>query len=105
MGPLFAAAALFLLTGSVFVPTFIVSLVILRAPIRAFVLSATFTIGAFAGMLISLLGAALVVNRAQPEWLSTTLRIFYLGAAGVAGGVLAVWLLGKISKYPPWRRY
>ena len=43
MGPLFAAVAMLLITGSLFVPTFIVA--------------------------------------------------------------LAVYLLGKISKYPPWRRY
>jgi hypothetical protein len=104
MPPLVAAFTLFLITGGVFVPTFIVALVMLRAPLRAFTLSATFTIGAFAGILLSLLGTGLIHNRAQPEWISTTLLVFYLTAAGVAGGVLAVFLLGKLSKQPPWRR-
>jgi len=98
MGPLFVAFGWLLLTGVVFVPTFVIAIVMLHSVVRAFVLSATFTMGAFAGVLLAMFGAGLVVNRAQPEWLSGTLVVAYIAAAAIAGGVLAVFVLGKLAK-------
>jgi hypothetical protein len=105
MGPLFVAVGWMLIIGVVFVPTFVIAIVMLHSAVRAFVLSATFTMGALTGALVATFGAGLIFNRAQPEWMSATILMIYMAAVAIAGGILAVYLLGKLSKYPPWRRY
>ena len=89
----------------IFVPAFIVAVVMLGNAVRALVLAATFTAGAAAGFLPGLLLGALLLDY-HPQETSSAIYLYVFASAGaVGGGVLAVWLLGKFSKYPPWRRY
>ena len=98
------AAFLLLLIGAcLFIPTFVIAIVMLRSVTRAFVLSATFTMGALAGALVAMLGSTLI-ERADPREITELLQTIFLASGAVAGGVLALFLLGRLSKTPPWRR-
>jgi hypothetical protein len=105
MGPAFVAFGWMIVIGMAFVPVFIAAFFILRSAGRAFALAATFTAGAFAGFVgCGFLGAWLMQTRTMdPE--STAYLIAFATAGAIGGGVLAVYILGKFAKYPPWRRY
>ena len=90
--------------GMAFVPTFLVALVMLRSVWRAFVLAAAFTGGAFAAFI----GCAFVGSwllRPQMGQESEPLVWAFATAGAIGGGVLALYVLGRFSRYPPWRRY
>ncbi|HEU5134398.1 MAG TPA: hypothetical protein VFU13_04565 [Steroidobacteraceae bacterium] len=76
----------------------------LRSPWRAFVLSATFSMGAFLGGLGAFALAMSIVARRHSSSVTDLLVTLFAAAGAVAGGVIAVYLLGRLSKYPPWRR-
>jgi hypothetical protein len=104
MGPLFSAFALLVMAGSLFVPAFAVALAMVRSVRRAFVLSATFSVGALAGGLGALaLGSAVIARRHSSE-VTEMLVLLFAAAGAAAGGTLAVYLLGRVSKNPPWHR-
>jgi hypothetical protein len=105
MGPAFVAAAWMIVIGIAFVPVFIAAVVILRSVSRAFLLAATFTAGAFAGFVgCGLLGDWLMRSPITGPG-STASLVAFATAGAVGGGMLAVYLLGRFSRYPPWRRY
>jgi hypothetical protein len=98
------SAVVFLVIGAwVFVPVFVIALVMLGSALRAFVLSASFTIGGVAGLFVGLLCFALIGRQHSPDMVSL-FQTLVLAAGAMGGGVLAVFLLGKLSKYPPWKR-
>jgi len=104
MGPLFSAYVLAMLLGVVFIPLFVIALAILRSATRAFVLSSTFTMGAMIGFFLGVLAGSWLLE-VHPEQSGTLVLLFtFAGASAVAGGVIALWLLGKMSGNPPWRR-
>jgi hypothetical protein len=104
MGPAFVAFGWMIVIGLAFVPVFIAALVILRSVSRAFVLAATFTVGAFAGFVAcGLLGNWLMFSPTTGPGSETSL-IAFATAGAVGGAMLAVYLLGRFSRYPPWRR-
>lgn len=105
MGPLFSAYILAMLLGIVFIPLFVIALVMLRSSMRAFVLAATFTMGAMLGFFLGVLLASWLLHLHSQETGSLLLLLAFASASAVAGGALAVWLLGRFSKYPPWRPY
>jgi hypothetical protein len=113
MGPLVVAIGWMMIAGAVFVPVFAITLVMLRSFGRAFVLAAVFTIGVFAGAILAfLIPVALarvfewdVMRPGQPEWMTRSLMSLYFAAAAIVGGLVAALVLGRLSKYPPWRRY
>jgi hypothetical protein len=91
--------------GMAFIPVFIAAWVVLRSGWRALVLAVMFTAGALAGFVGGgLVGYSLMTtdSAGPPSFISALL---FSTAGAVAGGVLAVWLLGRFSKYPPWKRY
>ena len=88
----------------IFVPMLIIAMAVLRSPSRAFILAGTFTMGGLAGFAAGLL-AGNPIFRPHSEDLPQSVYLFsFAGLAGVAGGVLAVWLLGRISGQSLWRR-
>jgi hypothetical protein len=106
MGPLFVAVGWLMLAAVVFLPAFGVAMVMLRSVTRAFVLSAVFTIGALpGGFLAFAIPTVLHGDVPRGEVHGATPLGLYIGAAAIGGGLLAVYLLGRLSKYPPWRRY
>jgi hypothetical protein len=107
MGPAFVAVGWMIVIGCAFVPAFIAAMVMLRSVWRAFVLAATFTAGAFAGFVGGgFLGAWLMESRSvNLDTRSTTLLICFATAGAIGGGALAVYLLGRYARFPPWRRY
>jgi hypothetical protein len=105
VGPLFSTFALLVMAGSLFVPAFAVALAMVRSVRRAFVLSATFSTGALAGGLGALaLGIAMIARRHSSE-VTEMLVMTFAAAGAAAGGTIAVYLLGRLSRHPPWRRY
>ena len=104
MGPAFVAFVWMIVIGMAFVPTFIIGLFMLHFVARAFVLAAAFTGGAFAAFIAcGFLGVWLL--RTDTTWGSEAALMTFAAAGAAGGGVLGVYLLGKVSKYPPWRRY
>jgi Zn-dependent protease with chaperone function len=88
----------------IFVPMLIIAMAVLRSASRAFMLAGTFTIGGLAGFAAGLL-AGNPIFRPHSEDLPQSMYLFvFAGLAGVAGGLIAVWLLGKISGQSLWRR-
>ena len=94
----------YILAVCVFVPVMIASYVMLRSARRALRLSLVFTAGAAAGFMGTLwLGWALMRYRLG-EPTPDVLYLVLVSAGALAGGVLAVLVLGKVSKSSPWRR-
>jgi len=101
MAPLF----ILILGSSLFLPTFVIAILMLHSVARAFVLSAAFTMGALAGAIGAWLLGSLAIGRLHEAQITEALAVVFVAAGAVAGGVLAVYGLGKLSKYPPWKRY
>jgi hypothetical protein len=104
MGPLFSAYVLAMLLGVVFIPLFVIALAMLRSASRAFVLASTFTMGAMIGFFLGVLAGSWLLEIHAGQTGSLVLLFTFAGASAVAGGVIALWLLGKLSGNSPWRR-
>ena len=105
MGPAFYVIGWMTVVGMAFIPVFIAAWVVLRSGWRALVLAAMFTAGALAGFVGGgLVGYSLMTTDSAGPPPGISVLLFSIAGA-VAGGVLAVWLLGRFSKYPPWKRY
>jgi len=105
MGPAFVAAGWMIVVGMVFVPAFIASWIMLRSPLRTLALAATFCVGALAGFAGCMaLGSWLMSPHASDAPSMLWLFVFATACA-IGAGVIAVWMLGRFSRYPPWRRY
>jgi hypothetical protein len=105
MGPAFVAVAWVIVVGAAFLPVFIVALFMMHSVGRAFVLSAAFTAGALAGFVGCGVASGWLLQTRTMEFGSTALLIGFATAGAIGGGILAVYILGRFSKYPPWRRY
>jgi len=100
----FNLARSYVLAVWVFVPVFIIAVLALRSAGRALVLALTFTIGGAAGYLAALATGRALMRTPLGEPPTDAMFVVFAAAAATAGGVLAVYLLGKFSKSPPWRR-
>jgi hypothetical protein len=87
----------------VFWPTLIIAMAVLRAPMRAFVLAGTFTLGAVIGSVLSLTAAIPLIPRETGD-VRTYFVFAFVSLGAIAGGVIAVFLLGKLAGYSLWRR-
>jgi sugar phosphate permease len=105
MWPIYSIVALLLLGTVVFVPAFIIAMAMLGSAARAFVLSATFTVDGMAGFFATMLVSGLVLDTHVSDPRSLTWMFAFASAGAVGCAVLAVFLLGRLSRYPPWRRY
>jgi hypothetical protein len=104
MERLFSAYVLAMLLGIVFIPLFVIALVMMRSATRAFVLAATFTAGAMMGFFLGVLLGSWLMEVHPQESGSLLLLLAFASASAVAGGAIATWMLGKLSGNPPWRR-
>ncbi|HEX5160986.1 MAG TPA: hypothetical protein VFV88_04645 [Steroidobacteraceae bacterium] len=104
MGSLFSAYILAMLLGIVFLPLFVIAFAMVRSVGRAFILASTFTLGAMGGFFLGVLGGSWLLEVHPDETGSVVMLLTFAGAAAVAGGVIALWLLGRMSGSPPWRR-
>jgi hypothetical protein len=104
MGLLLSAMTLALMSACLFVPIFVVALAMRLPALRALALSGTFTLGAVAGAIVATWLGALLLGRAHDAAINDLYGVIFLAAGGAAGGVLAVWLLAKLSDSAPWRR-
>jgi hypothetical protein len=94
----------YILAAWVFVPLFVIALLALRSARRALVLALTVTIGAAAGYLAALAAGPALMRTSLGAPPADAAFIAFAALAATAGGVLAVYLLGRFSKSPPWRR-
>lgn len=92
-----------LVGGLVFVPLLVISLLMMR-PVRAFVLAASFTLGAMGGFLAGLLAGDPIFGPFGGDGTKLFWLILFASLAAIGGGVLAVFLLGKLSGQSLWRR-
>ncbi|HET9864108.1 MAG TPA: hypothetical protein VFP37_11735 [Steroidobacteraceae bacterium] len=96
---------LLLLASVVFWPIFIVALAFLRfSAVRAFVLAGTFTLGAVVGAALSLAAAVPLIPREVGGDAHDYYVFAFVSLGAVGGGVLAAFLLGKLSGQSLWRR-
>jgi uncharacterized SAM-binding protein YcdF (DUF218 family) len=103
MGPEYIAIGWLMIASILFVLSFVVSAVMLRSFRRALSLSLAFTGGAIAGLLAAAVLAAGFMFTLQVRFPTpANLALAVLGSVG--GGIIAVLMLNKASKYPPWRR-
>ena len=90
-----SALSLFLVAACVFVPVFGIALAMLRSTRRAFSIASVFALGSVLGFWIAAAFVGLAVGHASsPEFRDAFGSAFVTGGA-VAGGVLAVWALGR----------
>jgi hypothetical protein len=88
----------------VFVPVFVIALIMLKQVSRALVIAAVFAVGATVGFLLAGMAGHWAVWRAVASEIREALLVAFATAGAAAGGVLAVWALEKNDKESPWRR-
>jgi hypothetical protein len=93
-----------MLAGYLFVPLFLIALAMLRSGTRALILAGTFSLGATVTGLMSFATAMTLLSRRHSDEINVVLLYTFAAAGAVAGGVLAVFLLSRLTRYPPWRR-
>ena len=92
-----------LVASCIFVPIFVIALILLKSPRRAFTVAAAFALGSAAGFILASVLARWAIGHAiGSEFRDAFFAAFILGGT-VAGGVLAVWTLDRNSASPPWR--
>lgn len=90
--------------GAVFVPLLIIALVRFKSVVVAFALSATFSIGATLGLLLSLLLGDALLSRLQDAD-ARLFQLFAFASAGAIGGAsIALWLLRRIAGKQKWEQ-
>jgi len=104
MGIVLSAMTLALGSACLFLPIFVVALAMRLPALRALALSGVFTLGAVVGGIVSSWLARLLLGRMHERHINDLYDVLFLAAGGAAGGVLAVWLLARLSKSSPWRR-
>ena len=87
----------------VFVPLFVIALVRLPSTRLAFVVSASFSIGAMAGFFASWLLAIQVMPRYLDAWNGVPMFVF-VSAGAIGGAALAIALVRKLGGNQNWRR-
>jgi hypothetical protein len=87
----------------VFWPTLVIAIATLRSPSRAFALAGAFTLGSMTGAWLSLIAASPLFMERLGD--TRTWLIFAFATLGaIAGGVIAVHLVGRIAGRSLWRR-
>ncbi len=92
-----------LVAAVVFWPVLIIAMAMLRSPSRAFVLAGAFTIGSMIGSGLSLLAATPLFDHRSGDT-QTYLTFTFAALGAIAGGLIAVQLLGKLAGRSLWRR-
>jgi hypothetical protein len=92
-----SAAALGYVALGVFVPLFVVGIIMLKSIRRAFVLAIVFAAGATAGFILAALGADWAIGHAVGSETREAMSAAFTSAGAAAGGAIAVWVLFKRS--------
>jgi hypothetical protein len=85
----------------VFVPLFVIGLIMLKSLPRAFVLAIVFAVGATVGFVLAALGANVAVGHAVGDQARQAMLVAFTSAGAAAGGAIAVWILLKNRSTPP----
>ena len=104
MGILMSAVTLAWWSACLFVPIFVVALAMRLPALRALALAGVFTLGAVVGGFLASWLAVPLLGRMHERHVNDLYDVLFLAAGGAAGGVLAVWILGRLSNSTPWRR-
>lgn len=96
-------APVIIVGGLVFVPLLVIALVMLP-PVRALVLATTFTLGALSGFFLGLLAGGRIFGHHQGDSAGMLYLYAFASLAAIAGGLLCVFLLGKLGGRSLWRR-
>jgi|SRR6187455_1056161 uncharacterized membrane protein YdfJ with MMPL/SSD domain len=89
---------------SIFVPIFVIALVLLRSLLAAFSLAAVFALGSACGFMLTAMVAQLAIGHSVDSATREALFCALATSGAVAGGVLAVWAVDRKNKNRPWRR-
>src|SRR5262245_3206802 len=82
----------------VFVPLFLVALVVMRAARRAFSVAAVFAAGATLGYVLTLMASQWAVGRGVGKETRDVMKIAFAAAGAVAGGAIALWTYLRRSR-------
>ena len=93
-----------LVAACIFVPIFVIALVMLRSLLAAFTLAAVFALGSACGFILTAMVATLAIGHAVDSPTRDALFVALATSGAVAGGVLAVWIVDRNNKNRPWRR-
>ena len=94
----------YILAVWVFVPVFVIAVLMLRSAGRALALALTFTAGAAIGYLAALAGGRDLMRDSMGAPPADPLYVLFAAAAALCGGLLAVFMLGRFTRTSPWRR-
>ena len=89
---------------AVFVPLLVIALIRFESKTIAFVVAASFTMGAMAGFFLSALLASYILPRAFMDDYYLVLFFVFASAGAIGGAALALRLLRRISGTQAWRR-
>jgi|SRR6185503_6954205 Na+-transporting NADH:ubiquinone oxidoreductase subunit NqrE len=92
---IFPAATLGYVALGVFVPLFVIGLIMLKSISRAFAVSIVFAVGATIGFLLATLAANAAVGHAVSSETRQAMMVAFASAGAAAGGAIAVWILLK----------
>jgi MFS family permease len=104
MGVMLSAMTLVTMSAGLFVPIFVIALAMRLPALRALALSGTFTLGAVVGGIAASWLGSLLLGRVHDRNIDDLYGVLFLAAGAAAGGVLAVWLLARLSNTSPWKR-
>jgi hypothetical protein len=102
MGP--ASIQVFFIAACVFVPIFAIALAMLKSAKSAAGIAAVFALGSVGGFFIAAGVADLVVGHAVGHDVRDAFGAAFATGGAVAGGVLAVWALDRMSGGGLWRK-
>jgi ABC-type cobalamin transport system permease subunit len=99
-----SAFSLFLVAACVFVPMFIIALIMVKSALRAVSVAALFAMGSVLGFVAAAALARWAVGHGVGNDIHEIMTVAFAVGGAVAGGVIAVWILERNNPHRPSRR-
>jgi len=98
---IFSLASLGYVALGVFVPLFVIGMIVLKSIQRAFVVAIVFAVGATLGFLLAAMAGTWAVGHGVGGQTRLAMLLAFTSAGAAAGGAIAVWALFKYQNKPP----
>jgi ABC-type cobalamin transport system permease subunit len=99
-----SAFSLFLIAACVFVPMFVIALIMVKSALRALTVAALFAMGSVLGFVLAAMLADWAVGHGVGNDIREVMSVAFAVGGAVAGGVIAVWILERNNPHRPSRR-
>ena len=96
--------SLFLVAACVFVPMFVIALIMVKSALRALTVAALFSVGSVLGFVLAAALADWAVGHGVGSDVRQVMSVAFAVGGAVAGGVIAVWILERNNPHRPSRR-